>query len=389
MSAPAAHALLSASGANRWINCPPSARFTEELPDRTTRYAEEGTLAHAIAELHLQKRFGTGIGPKKFKTQLAALQADPLYKPEMLRHVESYVDHIDQITNAFPSLPHVAIEQKVSFSDYVPEGFGRCDCLVIGGTGMHVIDFKYGQGVPVEADGNPQMLLYALGALQHYGILYGIQQVSMTVFQPRRDSITTFSRTAEDIVRWGESIRPIAQQAWEGTGQMQAGDWCSFCRANGRCPAQANAFTALEDFNFAAPALLPHEQIAELLTRGRHLADWVSAMEAYALTACLNGEAFPGWKAVEGTSNRAFTDADAAFAAAKAAGVEEALLYERRPVTLAGLERIMGKKLFAETLGTFVHKPPGKPTLAPESDKRPPMTRPTAQEDFQEVLNHG
>lgn len=389
MSTPTAHALLSASSAHRWINCPPSARFTEDLPDKTSGYAEEGRLAHAIGELYLHKRFGTGLGPVKFKRELAKLQEDPLYKPEMIRHVETYVDLIDRVTNAYPKLPYVAMEQQVDFSGYVPEGFGTCDCLVIGGTDMHVVDFKYGQGVPVSAEQNPQMMLYALGALARYGMLYNIQQVRLTICQPRKDNESTQWITTQELMTWGESIRPVAQQAWDGKGQMQAGDWCRFCKAKGRCPAQAKAFTALEDFGFQKPELLTNETIADLLIRGRHLAEWVRSIEEYTLTACLNGEAFPGWKAVEGRAIRQFTDQDAAFEAALATGIEEAMLYERRPITLAGLEKIMGKKPFEETLGAFVTTPPGKPTLVPESDNRKPITRTTAQEDFQEVLNHG
>lgn len=213
MSAPQAHALLSASGAHRWLSCPPSARFTENLPEKASAYAEEGRLAHAIAELHLRKRFGTGLGPVKFKRELAKLQQDPLYQPEMLRHVETYSDLIDRIANAYPQLPYIAMEQQVDFSSYVPEGFGTCDCLVIGGTDMHVIDFKYGQGVAVSAERNPQMMLYALGALARYGMLYDIRQVRLTICQPRKDNESDYWIPVEELRAWGESIQPTAQQA--------------------------------------------------------------------------------------------------------------------------------------------------------------------------------
>lgn len=388
MSTPDKHALLSPSSANRWLNCPPSARFAENLPDKSSEYAEEGSLAHAMGELHLRKRFTASIGPKKFTSELKKLKQNPLYKPEMDRHVDTYVDLIDQITNAFPSMPYVSIEQEVSFSAYVPEGKGIADCIIIGGTGLHVVDFKYGQGVMVDADSNPQMMLYALGALARYCFLYDIQQISMTVCQPRKDNIATCSMSADDLRAWGESIKPTAQQAWEGKGEFQEGDWCRFCKAKAQCSTRARAFTAMEDFGFTQPHLMSPAEIGDAMIRGARLADWLKDVEEFALDACLAGEDIPGWKAVEGRSNRVFTDIDAAFAAAQGAGIEDALLYERKPVTLTALEKIMGPKPFQETVGPFVIKPQGKPTLAPDSDKREPIMRTTAQEDFG-GMNHG
>lgn len=389
MSAPTAHALLSASSAHRWLNCPPSVRLTENMSEKTSEYAEEGRLAHAIGELHLRKRFTTSIGPKKFKTELKKLQEDPLYKPEMDRHVETYVDYIDQVANAFPSLPYVAVEQRVDFSAIVPEGFGTCDCLIIGGSGMHVIDFKYGQGVEVSAEDNPQMLLYALGALDRYCMLYDIQHVSMTIVQPRKDNITSFSKHADDLRLWGESIKATAQLAAEGGGEYREGDWCRFCKARAQCSVRAQANTALEDFGFLQPHLMAPEEIGDVITRGQRLAKWLSDVQDYALTACLGGQDIPGWKAVEGRSIRQFTDAEAAFNAAKLSGIEDAMLYERKPVTLATLEKVMGKPTFAEVISPYVTVPPGKPALVPAADKRPPITRSTAQEDFKEVTHNG
>lgn len=392
MSGPEGHALLSASSASRWLNCPPSARLAEDIPDTVTPYAEEGTMAHALAELWLRKRWTTSIGPKKFTSELKKLKADPRYQPEMDRHIETYVDLIDQIANAFATLPYAAIEQRVDFSAYVPEGFGTCDCLLLSGETLHIVDFKYGSSPKgrVEAEDNPQMRLYALGALSHYSLLYNIQTVRMTICQPRLDHITTAEMTADDLRAWGEGIKPVAQQAWEGTGVMQEGSWCKFCRASGRCPKQLEVFTSLEEFGSKAPTLLTNEEIADVLIRGQRLADWLSDVQDYALSAVLAGEDIPGWKAVEGRAgNRQFTNADAAFAAARLAGIEEVMLYERKPVTLAALEKIMGPKRFAEVLGGMVVTPPGKPALAPASDNRKPIMRSTAEQDFKEVPVNG
>jgi len=392
MSAPERHALLSASSANRWLNCPPSARFAEHLPDRTSEAAEEGRLAHAMGELYLRKRYTMAIGPKKFSSELKKIKALPLYKPEMDRHIETYVDLIEQLTNGYPTLPYVAIEQEVDFSDYAPEGFGTADCIIIGSNGdMHIVDFKFGANPQnrVESEENPQMMLYALGAVSRYSMLYGIQRINMTICQPRLDNIATFSMEVEALRQWGESIKATAQLAWHGEGEFQEGPWCVFCKAKGQCSARAAAHTALEDFGFQSPHLMTPAEIGDALTRGNRLAAWLKDVDDYALTTCLDGQDIPGWKAVAGRSNRAFRDLDEAFAAARTAGVEEALLYERRPITLTALEKVMGPKPFEEAIGAYVIKPPGKPTLAPQSDKREPITRSTAQEDFKEETNHG
>lgn len=384
MSAPTTHALLSASSAHRWLNCPPSARLTEDMPDQTSEYAEEGRLAHAIAELYVRKRFTTSIGPKKFKSELKKLQENPIYQPEMLRHAETYVDHIDQVANAFPSLPYVAVEQKVDFSAHVPEGFGTCDCLVIGGSGMHVIDYKYGQGIEVSAEDNEQMMLYALGAVARYGLIYDIQHVTMTIVQPRKDNISSCAKHVGDLQAWGERIKPIAQVAFQGLGTYQEGDWCRFCKAKATCTTRAKVHTALEDFGYQEPQLMTNDMVADILAAGKRLVNWYNDVVDYALQECLAGNEIPGWKAVEGRANRQFTDADAAFAAARESGIEDAMLYERKPITLTALEKVMGKSAFTEAIGPFVAVPPGKPTLVTDNDKRPPITRSTAQDDFKE-----
>lgn len=389
MSGPSSHALLSASAAHRWLNCPPSARMTEDMPERKSEYAEEGSVAHALLELHLRKRYTTSIKPSAYKKQLKEIQSYALYKPEMEGCIEAAMDHINQIASAFPSLPYVAIEQQVDYSEYVPEGFGTADCVIIGGSALHICDYKHGQGILVEAEKNPQMMLYALGAIARYKMLYDIQHVVMHILQPRKDNITSYAMHAGDLLAWGESIKPIAQKAWMGAGVLCEGDWCRFCKAKAQCPERARAFTAMEDFGFTAPLLLEPAQIGDILTRGKRLADWLEDVQDYALATLLNGEEIPGYKAVEGRAIRVFTDADAAFNAARAAGIDEAMLYERKPITLAALEKVMGKKPFADVMTPFVVTPPGKPTLAPLSDKREPITRSTAQDDFKEDISNG
>ena len=382
---PGQHALLSASGAERWMNCTPSARLEEKLPERESAYASEGSLAHAIAELKLRKHFLEPMGPKKFKTAMDKLMADPLYNPEMQKHTDDYLDYIKGIAHSFSSKPYIGVEVKLDLSHIIPEGFGTSDCIIICGNEMHVIDFKYGQGVPVNAEESPQIRIYALGAIENYRMFYDIQTVHMHIFQPRRDNATSEAVMSKDeLVSWGETeVRPKAQKAFNGEGEYCPGDWCRFCRANALCRARSDTMTALEAFGKALPPLLSDEEIGRILQKAQELKAWVSDLEEYALSKLLEGGEIPGWKAVEGRSVRQFEDIDKAFEILKANGIDEALLYERKPITLSAVEKLLGKKRFAELLDPLVVKPPGKPTLVPETDKREAITNsPKAAEIF-------
>lgn len=377
-----AHALLSASGAHKWLNCPPSARLEEPFPESTSGYAEEGRLAHAIGELKLRKHF-TPMGPRKFATELKKLQESPYYNPEMLEHTDKYLEYVQQAVHSFSSPPHISIERRLDYSHVAPEGFGTGDCLIIGGSVLYVIDFKYGKGVPVSAEENPQMMLYALGALRIYGMLYAVDTVRLAVVQPRLGEPSAWETSTINLMAWGESIKPIAQAAFDGKGEFCAGEWCRFCRAKATCRARSNTMTALEAFNGMKPPLINNEEVGDILRRAQTLKAWVSDLEEYALSALLAGEDITGWKAVEGRSNRQFTDTDEAFKVLVKAGYDEAVLYERKPITLTAVETLLKKKQFADLLGDYVIKPPGKPTLAPETDNRESIkTQPTAEEAF-------
>jgi hypothetical protein len=376
-----AHALLSASGAYRWLNCTPSARLEEQLPEKTSEYAEEGRLAHEIAELKLRKHFTTPMGPKQYNTALKKLQSKPLYDPEMLTHTDAYLEYIQSVVHSYPSPPYVTVEKRLNYSQYVPEGFGTGDCIVIGGKVLNVIDFKYGKGVPVDADQNPQMMLYALGALAEYSMLYAIDTVKMAIVQPRLNNTSEFEVYAEDLQAWGESIKPIAQTAFDGGGEFCSGDWCKFCRAKAQCRARSTTMTALEAFGKKLPPLLTNDEVGNILTRAQTLKAWVADLENYALTALLQGEEISGWKAVEGRSNRQFDDTDKTFTDLIKAGIDEAVLYERKPITLTSVEKLLGKAKFVELTGAHVIKPPGKPTLAPEKDKREAIANKTTAEE--------
>lgn len=380
-----AHAVLAASAAHRWLHCSPSARLEQTLPESTSAYAEEGRLAHEIASLKLSKALVEPMGPRTFNSKLKKLQAHELYQEEMLKHTDIYVDYATRISYEYNSKPYVAVEVRVPFTEYVPDGFGTADCIIIGGNTLHVIDLKYGKGVPVEAEQNPQMMLYALGALSMYSILYDIAVVKMAIVQPRLDTISEWGISATDLRDWGESIKPIAMKAHNGEGEFVAGDHCRFCRAKATCRARTESYTALEDFVRLMPPLITNEEVGDILRRADGLAAWLEDLKEHALGECLAGNEIAGWKAVEGRSVRQWTDAEAAFAALKAGGIEEAMLYERKPLTLAATEKVVGKKRFEELAASYVHNPPGKPALVQASDKRPAITRETAQDDFAQM----
>lgn len=369
---PDVHALLSASSAERWINCPPSARLTENMPDTESPHAAEGTLAHSLAELKIRKKFET-MKKSEYDKRFKDIQKDPLYAPEMDGHTDTYLDYILKTAHSYNRVkPYVVAEKRLDYSAYVPGGFGTCDCVMLCKNDLHIFDFKYGKGVPVSAEDNPQLKLYALGALAEYGFLYDIQNVTLHIIQPRLDSISSFPIGADELTAWGNSIRPAAELAYRGEGEFKCGDHCRFCKAKATCRARAEDFFTLEASAELPKELLSDHEIGEVLERASRLKNWVSEVEEYVLSEILNGKSVEGWKAVEGRSNRRITDIDGAFEVLKKEGYDEAMLYERKPLTLTELEKLVTKKKLEELIGSMIDKPRGKPTLAPESDKRKP-----------------
>lgn len=377
------HALLGASVAARWLACTPSARLEEQFPDSTSTYAEEGSLAHDIAELKLRKAFVDPIGPRKFNNQLKKLKAHELYQPEMLKHTDTYLEYVQGLVHGFDSPPYIAVEKRIDYGNFVPEGFGTADCIIIGGSTMYVIDFKYGKGVPVAADNNPQMMLYALGAYSAYSFLYPIEKVTMAIVQPRLDSISEWEMPTDDLLYWAtNTVMGAAEKAFKGEGDFIAGGHCRFCRAKSLCRARSEFNTAIEESYPNKPPLITNDEVGQLLLKARDLAKWIKDLEDYALGECLAGNDVPGWKAVEGRSLRQFTDHDAAFKTLVESGIEETMLYERKPLTLAATEKLVGKTKFKELVGNYINQPPGKPALVVESDKREPI-----KPDLKQVFN--
>lgn len=390
MPTPEKHALLSASSSERWLHCPASVQLTKDMPDTTSEYAEEGRLAHAIAELKVRKKFIEPMGSRTFNTRMNKLKRAEHYQDEMQGYTDAYLDYISEIAMSFPSAPYITVEKQVDYSNYAPEGFGTCDCIILGEDTLHIIDFKYGKGVPVSAEGNAQMRLYALGALNAYSALYGINTVKMTIVQPRLDRISTDEVPMHELLDWGINVvKPKAVEAYEGTGGYCAGDWCRWCKAKAICQTRAgDCLSAVEDHGYTPINLLSPEDMADVLSRAGRIKKWLADVQDYALKETLAGRTIPGWKVTEGRSVRAFTDSDAAFDLLKQNGYSPDLLYERKPLTLTGVESLLGKKQFQDILGPFVVKAPGKPTLVPETDQRPPYQKSTAEGDFAELIQN-
>ena len=400
---PDVHALLSASSSKQWLHCPPSVRLQEGFPNESSVYAEEGTFAHEVCEYKVRK-----------------------YLHERVKRPQSeefYTEEIDQITDVYAEFvisiieqmkrngiePLVLVEERVDYSHIAPSGFGTADMLIIGkdenGKGLlHICDFKTGQGVYVDADHNSQMMLYALGGLAAYGYIYEIEIVRMSIIQPRLDNISTFECSREELEAWGESIKPIAKLAFEGKGEQHPGDWCRFCRAKPVCRACADEALALcrEEFLdldagafsegneteesdltapyhaetdtpvFKQPGLIPLTELAAILPTLNRISSWIESVFAYVSAEAINHAVpVPGYKVVEGRSKRIFTDPKAVVDVAVQNGYTD--LYKQQLISLTEFEKMMGKKRFAELLGGFVAKPPGKLALVPENDPRPPV----------------
>lgn len=376
-----AHALLSASGAARWINCPPSVRLEDEIPETESIYAAEGTLAHALCELKLSAdALKTGV----YTRRMNKIKKHEQYQEEMQGYTDEYVDYVETIKNGFPQKPYVAIEKKVDYSNYAPDGFGTADCILIHADELHIFDFKYGKGVLVSAEGNPQLGLYALGALQIYGFLFPIKRVTFHIVQPRLHNISSWETTRKELEDWGEIVvKPKAKLAYAGEGEFSSGEHCKFCKvANCRRRAYDN-LELLETYEEKLPPNLSDEEVGQALLQAEHLTSWHKKLKAYAQDALLKGHPIPGWKIIEGCSNRTFKDYDKLVDQLEAAGYDRSLFYQTAGVTLTEMEKVVGAKDLAKIAGNLIVKPEGKPTMAKETDKRPVFTpKSTAAEDF-------
>ena len=369
-----AHALLSASSAARWLACPPSAVAAEAYPAQDTAFTQEGTIAHEVAEIVAKVRLGMA----------AKLHWSEDATQEMIDCAESYADYIqEQITT---DNPLILLEQRVDFSPWVPDGFGTADCIIIQGNTMDVIDYKYGKGVAVSAIDNPQEMLYGLGALNDYGFAYDVDTVRLHIFQPRMNNVSVFDLYTDDLDAWGEmTVKPIAQKAAKGKGTHKAGEHCRFCPHAGRCRTLTKTCTeyiTTHGMKAGVPVLAPWE-VAEVLAMEPLVTLWLKRVKDQALTTLLDGGEIPGFKAVEGRGSRAWADELEVAAEMEKHGVSREDYTKTEMLSVAQMEKALGKKKVAELVGGHIVKTTGAPTVAPMSDKRPAYDRlAEAQNDF-------
>ena len=378
------HALLSASGAYRWLSCPGSARLEDKFEDEPSVYAAEGTLAHEMAELKIVKQFTTNLRPSEFKKRINELKKNELYSAEMDRYTNEYRDYINDIYLSFESKPFFLAEQKVDFSSYVPEGFGTVDCTLVGDKVIHIFDLKYGKGVPVTAENNPQGMLYALGTYLEQSAIDEIEKVIIHIVQPRIKNTSSFEISSEELLKWAESIKDVAQKAYEGSNEFHVGEHCGFCKANGNCRKQAEKYMNIEVID---PALLTDEEIGEGLAKVKELSKWAKKFEDYALVRAQNGGNVKGWKLVAGRGgNRTFTDKSVAAQLLEEVGLDREEIYKTELISVTAAEKLLGEETLYKIAGNYIQKPEGKPTLATLDDKRPALELRTPADIFKDNI---
>ena len=363
---PKGHAILSASSSDRWLHCPPSARLCETYEDKGSDYAAEGTDAHELCEYKLKRALGMDASdPTENLTW---------YNEEMEDCANGYAAYILEMVEAAKEScadPKVLIEQRVDFSRWVEQGFGTANCIIIADGTLRICDYKHGLGVLVDATDNPQMKCYALGALELFDEIYDIDNVSMTIYQPRRQNISTFEISKDELYRWADEVlKPTADLAFAGDGNFLCGEWCGFCKAKHECRARAEANLTLAQYDFKLPPLLEDSEIEYILSRADELVAWASDIKEYALQQAISGKEWAGWKLVEGRSNRKYSNKEAVIQAVTDAGFDP---YEKKLLGITAMQKRLGKSRFDELLTAYIEKPQGKPTLVPESDKRPAM----------------
>lgn len=385
-----AHALLSASGASRWMGCTPSARLEEEYGvDNTSTYAEEGTLAHELGEAMIRRDVLGEMDAEAFDKELDRITENELFTTEMLDVVPIYAEYVASefaASKAQTSDAVLLIEQRVDLTKWVPEAFGSCDAVIIADGVLKVMDYKHGKGVPVSAVGNKQLMLYGLGAYDKYSFLYDIHTVELHIIQPRIDNISVWSLTVEDLLKWAEDeVKPKASLAYDGAGELQAGDWCKFCKVKARCRALYQKTVEVAKLDFQEPPLLNDDEIASVLANAPAIQEWLNSVSEYATNeASVNGKIWPGFKLVEGRSQRKWSNEDQVAQILIDNGFSEDEMYNMRLKGISEIERLVGKKNFTSMLGEVVVKPQGKPTLVPESDKRPSLGAEDAINDFKD-----
>lgn len=378
------HAVLSASGANQWLNCTPSVRLSEHLPDTTSDYAREGTLAHEFCEIELLLALGR-VTKRKYNATIKKLKQNKFFAPEMLGYTDDYVSfvlgHYNNSKSKYPGT-EIHIEKKLDLTGAVPESFGTGDTVIRSDTEIIVIDFKYGKGVPVSAENNPQLMLYGFGAFES-SFIFDIRQIKVIVFQPRLQNISIFDISTENLLNWVDSIvKPRAKLAFEGKGKLNAGTHCKWCKLKATCPELTRQNLELAKYEFAEPQTLTDSEVLQVYEKSKLLVLWANAVADYLLEKAMEGHKWPGYKLVEGRSNRKWGDPEKVLQVLKDMGFNIDAFSIRK---LNGIQKVMSvlpSKEHREKLSEYLIKPPGKPTLVAESDKRPALGNDQVRQDF-------
>lgn len=383
------HAKLSASGAHRWLNCPPSAHIESKYPNTSSVFAQEGSFAHELAELKLNLEYKY-INKREYNSKFKLLKTNEYYSEELEEYVNGYVDSVIELVNESKKNCKdvlVEFEQKLDFSDYVPEGFGTGDVVIIGDDTLQIVDLKYGKGVEVSALDNPQLRLYGLGAYLTYGCLYDINKVKMTIIQPRLDNISTEVIEVKDLLNWADKVKEIAELAFKGEGELKAGDHCKFCKAKAECKERAkHNLDVAKKYDFKDGFSLTPLEIADILFQVDEIQSWIKDIKEFALNEATKGVKYPGFKLVEGRSNRQYKDKEEVIKILQDNGYED--IY--KPQELKGITdmtKLLGKKKFETILADLIIKPQGKPTLVPMSDPRSELISiDSAKDDFKDDI---
>ena len=384
-----AHALLSASGASRWLNCTPSPRLEEGFANESSSFAEEGTLAHELAELNLKRELKI-LNVEEYLMSALPFCENKYHSIEMEDYVQVHIDYVlEQFAEARRKTPDaiLLIEQKVDITHLIENGFGTCDVIIIADGTLEVIDLKYGLGVRVSAEDNSQLKLYGSGALEAYNLMYDIHTVKLTITQPRMDSISSWEISAEDLRQWGEEVvKPKAQIAYAGEGEQVTGEWCKFCKASPRCKAQADKALELAKLDFAEPMLLTDAQLIEVYAQSPQVTKWLSAVTDYIFKEAMNGKKWGGYKLVDGQNRRGWTDEEQVFNILIATDFDRDDFTSTKIKGIGDIEKLVGKKVFPTLLGDVVTFKKTSPSLVPESDKRPALGIDQAKADFADDL---
>lgn len=386
-----AHALLSASGASRWLNCPPSPRLEELFPDETSSFAEEGTLAHELCEIHLRHAVGL-LTLKEAEKATKKIEKHELFNPEMFDHVDTYTDFVlEELTEARKKTPdaRLLIEERIDLTELIQDGFGTGDAGIIADGVLHVIDLKYGKGVKVNATNNSQLKLYGWGMLRAYMLLYDIHTVRLSIVQPRLDHIDTWDVTVDDLLNWAEDVvRPAAELAYSGEGEMKAGDWCRWCKAKARCRTLAEASLEAAKLDFTDTRLVDDDELITIYHQLDRITGWAQSLSDYVLSEALAGKEWPGLKLVEGRSVRTWSNPEEAAKLLLSKGFGQDEVINSKIKGIGDIEKLVGKKAFPDLLGAYVIKPQGKPTLAPLDDKRPRWAENQAEQAKNDFLEN-